>query len=116
MFSFINIAYAAGSNPQAQSAQGAEQNPFAILFFIGAAFLIFYFLIIRPQKKQQKDHLETIKNLKKNDEVITSSGIHGTIVNIKDKTFILRIDDNAKIEIQKSFISLKKKKGSGLHI
>ena len=70
-------------------------------------FVIFYFLIILPQKKQQKKQQEMINNLQKNDEVVTAGGIHGVIVNVKEKTFVLRIDDNARIEIDKNSISYK---------
>ncbi len=71
--------------------------------------LVFYFLIIMPQQKQQKKHRELIENLKKNDEVITAGGVHGTIINVKEKTFILRIDDNVKVEIDKSAVANVKK-------
>ncbi len=72
-------------------------------------FAVFYFLIIRPQKKKQNEHEAMVKNLKKNDEVVTSGGIHGTIVNVKDKTFVLRVDENAKIEMDKISIGYLKK-------
>ncbi len=68
-------------------------------------FIIFYFMIIRPQKQKEKEHQNKLKNLRKNDEVITSSGIHGTIVNVKETTLVLRIDENVKIEIEKNCIS-----------
>jgi len=71
------------------------------LFFI---FFIFYFLIIRPQKNKEKEHQKMLSGLAKNDEVITSGGIHGVVVNVKDKTVILRIDENVKIEIEKNCI------------
>jgi len=51
-----------------------------------------------------------VKNLKKNDEVVTIGGIHGTIVNAKEKTFVLRVDDNTKIEVDKNSIAYLKKK------
>ncbi|MCM8819994.1 MAG: preprotein translocase subunit YajC [Candidatus Omnitrophica bacterium] len=73
-------------------------------------FLIFYFLLIRPQQKKQQEHIQMINNLKKNDEVVTIGGIHGTVINIKEKTFVLRIDDNVKIEVDKNAISYKKQK------
>ena len=57
------------------------------------------------QKKQQKQHSELLKKLKKNDAVVTIGGIHGVIVNVKEKTVVLRVDDNVKIEIDKSAIS-----------
>ncbi len=72
-------------------------------------FGIFYFLIIRPQQKKQKEHQEMVKNLKKNDEIVTAGGIHGTIVQVKDKTLGLRIDENAKVEIDKASVSFVKK-------
>ncbi|MFH1768540.1 MAG: preprotein translocase subunit YajC [Candidatus Omnitrophota bacterium] len=77
-----------------------------LLFFM----VIFYFLLIRPQQKKQKEHNALINNIKKNDEIITSGGIHGTVINVKEKTFVVRVDDNAKIEIEKQTISSIKKK------
>ena len=70
-------------------------------------FVIFYFLIILPQRKQQKKHQEMIQGLQKNDEVVTSGGIHGVIVNVKERTFVLRVDDNVRIEVDKASISYK---------
>jgi len=77
-----------------------------LVFFI----LIFYFILIRPQQKKQKEHKQMIEGIRKNDEVVTAGGIHGTVVNVKDKTFILRIDESAKLEIDKASISYIKKK------
>ncbi|MCX5686741.1 MAG: preprotein translocase subunit YajC [Candidatus Omnitrophica bacterium] len=73
-------------------------------------FVVFYFLLIRPQKKTQDEHKKMVAGLKKNDEVITSGGIHGTIVNVKDHTVTLKVDDNVKVEVQKSSISTMKRK------
>ncbi len=72
-----------------------------LAFFI----LIFYFILIRPQHKKQKEHEGMINSIKKNDEVVTTGGIHGTIVNVKEKTFVLRIDEGAKLEIDKLSIA-----------
>ena len=68
-------------------------------------FVIFYFLVFKPQKDKQKQHKELIANLKKNDQVVTSGGIYGTVVNVKEKTVIVRIDDNAKMEVDREAIS-----------
>lgn len=99
---FESIAYALGAQ-----AQGATEAPSALVSLMPLIlmFVIFYFLLIRPQQKKQKAHAKMISELKKNDEVITSGGIHGTIVNVKEKTYILRVDDNTRIEILKSAIS-----------
>ena len=78
---------------------------------IAVIFVIFYFLLIRPQKKQQQEHAKMISELAKNDEVLTVGGVFGTIVNIQDDVITLRIDDNVKVKVQKSSVSrLKKQK------
>ncbi len=88
------------------------QAPNPIFLFI-ILFAIFYVVVFRPQKKQEKERQKMITSLNKNDDVVTSGGIHGTIVNVKDKTVILRIDDNTKMEIDKSCIAyLKKTQGN----
>jgi len=85
-------------------------NPIMSLMPIILIFVVFYFLLIRPQKKAQAEHKKMIDHLKKNDEVVTSGGIHGTIVNVKDHTVTLKVDDNVKIEVQKASISSMKRK------
>ena len=102
-------------NAYAEVAQtGAPQgNPLISLMPIILIFVIFYFLLIRPQKKQQEEHKKMVSSLKKNDEVVTSGGMHGTIVNVKDNTVTLRVDDNVRIEVQRSAISTIKKKREG---
>ncbi|MBU4418947.1 MAG: preprotein translocase subunit YajC, partial [Candidatus Omnitrophica bacterium] len=67
------------------------------------------FLLIRPQKQKEKEHQKMLAGIDKNDEVVTSSGIHGTVVSVKEKTLILRIDENVKMEIEKSNIAYIKK-------
>jgi len=91
------------------SPNAAQPNMIASLMPIVFIFAIFYFILIRPQQKKQKDHQKMISELKKNDEVVTNGGIHGTVTNLKDNTLTLRIDDNVKIEINKSAIAYLKK-------
>ncbi len=88
------------------------QSPLVSLMPVILIFVVFYFLLIRPQKKTQDEHKKMIAALKKNDEVITSGGIHGTITNVKDTTVTLKVDDNVKIEVQKNNISVMKRKAS----
>ncbi len=88
-------------------------NPVINLIPFVVIFIIFYFLLIRPQKLKEKGHQNMLSNLKKNDAIVTSSGIHGTIVNVKDKTVVLRIDDNVKIEIEKNCVAyINKQQGA----
>ncbi len=89
--------------------QPQAANPIINLVPLVLIFVIFYFMLIRPQRQKEKAHQKTLQNLNKNDEVVTSSGIHGTIVNVKEKTIILRIDENVKIEMEKNCIAFVKK-------
>ena len=82
------------------------------LIAIVLIFVVFYFLLIRPQKKAQDDHKKLLAGVKKNDEIITVGGIHGIIANVKETTVTLKVDDNVKIEIQKSSIASIKRKAS----
>ena len=84
----------------------------AQLLPIIAIFAIFYFLLIKPQKKQQDEHKKMVAGLKRNDEVITAGGIHGTIVNVKENSVTLKVDDNVKVEVQKHSIASMKRKAS----
>ncbi|MFH0738399.1 MAG: preprotein translocase subunit YajC [Candidatus Omnitrophota bacterium] len=80
-------------------------NLLPLVFIFG----IFYFLIIRPQKSKEKEHKKMLSALAKNDEVVTTGGIHGTIVNVKDKTVVVRVDENVKLEIEKNCVGYVKK-------
>ena len=66
-------------------------------------------MLIRPQQKKQKDYEKMLSTLNKNDEVVTTGGIHGTVINVKDTTLILKVDENVKIEIDKNAIAYLKK-------
>lgn len=89
--------------------QQSAVNPIVQLLPLALIFVIFYFLLIRPQKQKEKEHQKMLEGINKNDEVVTSGGIHGTVVNVKDKTLILRIDENVKMEIEKNSIAYIKK-------
>ena len=88
------------------------QEPSPLLQFLPLVFLfvVFYFMLIRPQQKKQKEHADMLSKLDKNDEVITAGGIHGTIVAVNDKTVVVRIADNVKVDVEKSSVVQKKSK------
>jgi preprotein translocase subunit YajC len=67
--------------------------------------LVFYFIMFRPQQKRQKEMKQMQANLKNGDRVLTSSGVHGTIVGLRDDYVVLRVPpDSVKLEIQRSAI------------
>ncbi len=98
---------------QQTAAPGAPPQPDLLQTLLPFLFMgvIFYFLLIRPQQKRQKQHQQLMANLKTGDRVVTSSGIHGLIANVKDTTFLLKVADNVKIEIDKSAVAGIEKTG-----
>lgn len=99
---FIALLQAAGEGaPSASSSMGFISTvlPFLLIIFI------FYFFLIRPQSKKQKETQKMIDALKKGDKVITIGGIHGTVVTAKEKTIIVKVDDNCKMEFTRSAIA-----------
>lgn len=75
------------------------------LIMFGAIFLIFYFMIIRPQQKRAKERDKLLSNLEKGDKVVTNGGIHGIIAGLEEKTALLQIEEKVKIKIDRSAIT-----------
>ena len=87
-----------------QPAQGAETNPIMTFLPLILIIVVFYFFMIRPQMKKQKE-LSTFRNsIAKGDKVVTTGGIYGKIVELKDNTVLLQVDDNVKIRVDKAAI------------
>ena len=97
---------------QAPPAGAPPQNLLVTMMPLVFIFVIFYFLLIRPQQKKQKEHEKLVQAVKTGDQVVTSSGIHGTISNVKDKTVIVKIADNVKVEFDRSAIVAVEKPSS----
>ncbi len=92
----------------------AAPGPLAMLAPFAMMFLIFYVLVFRPQAKTRQEHERMVKGIKKHDEVVTSGGLFGTVVNVKPESITLRIDENVRVEVEPSAIArLVKSKGSG---
>jgi len=77
----------------------------ALIVMMAVIFGLFYLLILRPQQKEQKKLQDMLKGIQKGDRVITKGGIYGTVIQDKDeKTLLLKIADNVKVEILRSAI------------
>ena len=83
----------------------------AQLFPMLLIFGVMYFLMIRPQMKQQKELAQMQSKLKKNDEVVTVGGLYGTVVNLKDSVVTLRIDDNVRMDVDRNCVGRLVKEG-----
>lgn len=83
-----------------------QPAPNALMQFLPLIFIfvIFYFLLIRPQQKKAKEHQKLVASIQTGDQIVTNAGIHGTITNVKDRTVLVRVADNVKIEFDRSAI------------
>ena len=68
-------------------------------------FAVFYFLLIRPQQKKQKQRTAMLNQIKKGDKITTIGGLHGTVVELTDDTVIIRVNDTTKLTFERSAIS-----------
>jgi preprotein translocase subunit YajC len=86
-------------------------NPMLQFVPILLIFGVMYFMLIRPQQKQQQALAAMQTNLKKNDEVVTIGGMFGVVVNLKDAVVTLRVDDNVRIDVERNSIARLVKTG-----
>lgn len=106
---FLSLpAFLAQAQPPAAPSGASALLQLAPIVLLFAAF---YFLLIAPQRKKQKEHDRMLRELKTGDEVITTGGIYGAITSVKEDRFIVRIgDNNQKVEVGKGFIHAVVKK------
>ncbi|RFZ85570.1 preprotein translocase subunit YajC [Mucilaginibacter terrenus] len=90
---------------QAGGGFGSQQ-----LIMFGLIAVVFYFFMIRPQMKKQKDQKKYVEELKKGDKVVTTSGMHGRLYEIGDTTFLIEVENGARLRFNKSAISLEESK------
>jgi preprotein translocase subunit YajC len=105
----FNIAYAMG-----QTGAGAQGGAGGFASFIPLIlmFVIFYFLLIRPQQKKSKEHKEMISNLKKGDRIITSGGIYGRITGVSEATLTVEIADKVRVKVARGNVGAVVQPGS----
>jgi preprotein translocase subunit YajC len=84
------------------AASGTQPNPIMTFLPMILIIVVFYFFMIRPQMKKQKEVLAFRNSLAKGDKVVTTGGIYGKIVELKDNYVLLQVDDNVKIRVDKS--------------
>ncbi len=96
-----------GVMAMASSPPGTEPTAPGIAQFMPFILIIvvFYFILIRPQQKQQKEQKKLVESLKSGDQVLMSNGIYGTIMDVKDKTLLIKVADNVKIKVLRSAVT-----------
>jgi preprotein translocase subunit YajC len=110
MFSFVLpllLGQGGGLGGGAPAAEGAGGPLSGLVSFAPFILIIgiFYFLIIRPQNKKQKETQKMLGALKKGDKIVTVGGVHGSISTVRESTVVVRVDDNTKIEFSRSAIA-----------
>jgi preprotein translocase subunit YajC len=86
--------------------EGQEAPPFWVTMMpMVLIFVIFYFMLIRPQQKRAREHEALVKGVKTGDKVVAAGGILGIVANVKETTIVLKVADNVKIEVQKASIA-----------
>jgi preprotein translocase subunit YajC len=98
----MNAAVAFDATAAAGSTAGSMVSTFVTF---GLIILIFYFLMIRPQKKKDKETKAMLDAMKKGDKVVSIGGIHGTVIAVRESTVIVKVDDNTRMEFSRSAIS-----------
>ncbi|MBI5624851.1 MAG: preprotein translocase subunit YajC [Elusimicrobia bacterium] len=92
------------------------QNPIVSLIPIVAIFLIFYFLLIRPQQKEAEKHKKMLEALKKGDRVLTNAGFYGTIIGLKGDDLEVRFSDSVKLQMARSAVTKLLSTESGMEL
>ncbi|HEY8367332.1 MAG TPA: preprotein translocase subunit YajC [Bacteroidia bacterium] len=89
-----------------QNGGGEAGNPMMTFLMMGMIIVVFYFFMIRPQMKRAKEQKKFREGLKNGDKIVTIGGIHGRIIDLKEKTAIIATADNTRIEISRDAISM----------
>jgi preprotein translocase subunit YajC len=89
----------------AQSTGGGAPAPILQIAPLLLIFVVFYFLLIRPQQQKAKEHKEVLDNLKRNDEIITAGGIYGRIIELSEKIVTVEIAPNVRVRVERPQIS-----------
>lgn len=99
---FDSLAHAMG---QAPAAGGQPGNPLMTFMPLILMFVIFYFLLIRPQQKKQKEHRQMLDNLTRGDRVITAGGLYGRVIEAKDDVLTIDLGNDMHVQVGRGFIS-----------
>lgn len=91
--------------------QESPQSPIYLFGWLGIMIVIFYFILIRPQQRKEKERQALLSNVKSGDRVLFGGGIIGTVTNVKDNMFTIKIADKVKVDVARSAVSQVLNKG-----
>jgi preprotein translocase subunit YajC len=100
------------SNAMAEAGASSQPGIFEVLFPFIILFVVFYFLLIRPQSKRAKEHRKLVEALAKGDEVMTQGGIYGKITEVGEEALTVEIADNLQVKVQRAAVASVLPKGT----
>ncbi len=100
------LAVLSGCVPQEDGGEGGFN--WTIIIFLGLMFAVFYFFMIRPQRRKQKEHQEMIQEMRRGDRAITAGGIYGVVDTISEDSVVLKVESGATIRVDKSYVTIRK--------
>ena len=102
------LVFAGGCVPAPEGGEGGFD--WSLIIFLILIFAVFYFLIIRPQRKRQKEHENLVQELRKGDNVITAGGIHGVIETVSDEVVLMKVESGATMRVEKNSVVRREEK------
>lgn len=100
------------SDAMAQTAAGGQGNPIMSFLPLVILFVIFYFLLIRPQQKKAKEHKGMVESLQKGDEIVTTGGLVGKVIDVSDDFLTCKLAENVEVKVQRHAVSTVLPKGT----
>lgn len=97
------------SKPPAPPASPAAALLYSPFFMVMVLMTLFYFLVLRPQNTERKKRDSMLSSIQRGDRVLTRGGIYGTVADIKDEILILKISENSKVEVNRSYVEVVQK-------
>jgi len=94
-----------------QQGGNPEGGLLSTLIMFGLIIGIFYFLILRPQQKKQKERQRLLESVKKGDKIVTAGGLHGTVAGLDEKTVLIQVADNVKMKFDRSAVAMIVREG-----
>lgn len=104
------LVFTGGCVPGAAPAGGEGSGQWTPIIFLVLLFAVFYFLLIRPQRKRQKQHQELVQELRKGDRVVTAGGIYGEIESITEDSVVIKVESGATLRVARSSIAGKRER------
>ena len=103
----IALVFMAGCVPSGEPAEGFDPT---ILIFLALLVGLFYFVMIRPQRKRQKEHQQMTQELQKGDKVVTAGGIYGQVESISEDSIVIKVESGATMRVAKGSVALKQQR------